>query len=377
MKPRRVPILAPLLGAALLFGPVAGPVQAQDAAPNEGAPPNPAPPAGSPASQPPASPAPASQTPASQTPASQQGGGDQDAPTVLRLETGSLAAVYYPVGVALCRLPNQHRPETNLRCAAVPSEGSVANIEALRAGTTDLALAQTDTAADAVAGEGAFAETGPMDGLRSVMSLYPEPVTIVARADSGIASLTDLQGKRVSLGREGSGQRALADALMGALGWNADSFAETPDMATEDLAAALCGGTIDAYLVTIGHPALVVRETTRGCDARLVPVTGAAVDGLVGGTAALVTAEIPGGVYRGNPDPTPSFGPGATLFARAETPDAEVRAIVAGIFGDFDMLTGLHSALAGLSREASVTEGLAAPLHPGAESYYREAGLLP
>ncbi|MFQ8429857.1 TAXI family TRAP transporter solute-binding subunit [Amaricoccus sp. W119] len=373
MKPLRAPILAPLLGVALLFGLVSGPVQAQDTAPNEGTPPD-STPAESPASQPPASPAPASQTPAS------QGGEDQageDGPTVLRLETGSLAAVYYPVGVALCRLPNQHRPETSLRCAAVPSEGSVANIEALRAGEADLALAQTDTAADAVAGEGAFADAGPMDGLRSVMSLYPEPVTIVARADSGIASLTDLQGKRISLGQAGSGQRALADALMGALGWDAASFAETPDLPTEDLAAALCGGEIDAYLVTIGHPALVVRETTRGCDARLVPVTGPAVDGLVSGTAALVTAEIPGGVYRGNPDPTPSFGPGATLFARAETPEAEVRAIVAGIFGDFDMLSGLHPALAGLSREASVTRGLAAPLHPGAESYYREAGLMP
>jgi TRAP transporter TAXI family solute receptor len=292
------------------------------------------------------------------------------------MRTGSLAGVYFPVGVALCRLPNQHRAETGLRCAAVPSEGSVDNIEALRAGAADLALAQSDTGAEALAGSGAFAEKGAFADLRAIMALYPEPVTIVARADAGIAALGDLQGKRVSLGQSGSGQRALAETLVAALGWTDASFAATPDVPTEELAAALCGGQIDAYLVAIGHPALVVQETTRGCDARLVPVAGPAVDRLVAETPALVAAVIPGGLYRGNPDPTPSFGPGATLFTRAAAPDAVVTAIVSGIFEDFDMLTGLNPALRGLDRTAAVTEGLVAPLHPAAERYLRGAGVL-
>ncbi|TPE49412.1 TAXI family TRAP transporter solute-binding subunit [Amaricoccus solimangrovi] len=363
---RRVPFLAPMLGLALMLGPAAGPLRAQETGQDQGAKPPEGAAAVSPASQPPASPAPASEEPASQS-----------GPTVILLGTGSLAGVYYPVGVALCRLPNQHRPETGLRCAAVPSEGSVANIEALRAGEAGLALAQTDVAAEAIAGAGAFAQAGPMEDLRAVMSLYPEPLSVVARADAGIASLTDLQGKRVALGQQGSGQRALAETLVAALGWSDASFAETPDLAPEDLAAALCGGRIDAYMIAIGHPALVIRETTRGCDARLVPAGGAAVDRLVADTPALVKAEIPGGVYRGNPDPTPSFGPGATLLTRAETPDPEVRDIISGILGDFDMLTGLVPVLAGLDRKAAVTGGLGAPLHPAAEAYYREAGLLP
>lgn len=376
MMTRRAPDLAPMLGLALML--LAGPVRAEDTTPGPGV--TPPPPAASgtssgsaaasSASQPePASPAPASPTQASPAPASQQPA-SQSGASVVFLRTGSLAGVYFPVGVALCRLPNQHRSETNLRCAAVPSEGSVANIEALRAGAADLALAQTDTAAEALAGKGSFADGGPFTALRAIMSLYPEPVTIVARADSGIAALTDLQGKRVALGQPGSGQRALAETLLTALGWSDASFAETADLATEDLPEALCGGRIDAYLVAIGHPALVVRETTRGCDARLVPVTGTAIDQLVAATPALRKAEIPGGIYRGNPDPTPSFGPGAALFTRAEAPDEEIRAIVSGIFGDFAMLTGLNPALAGLDRKRSMTEGLVAPLHPAAASYF-------
>ncbi len=375
MIPSRAPDLAPMLGLALML--LAGPIRAEETAAGSGATPPPAAAPVSPASPTsPASAAPASTSPASIAPASQEPA-SQGGPAIAWMRTGSLAGVYFPVGVALCRLPNQHRAETDLRCAAVPSEGSVANIEALRAGAADLALAQTDTAAEALAGTGPFAEGGPMTDLRAIMSLYPEPLTIVARADSGIASLSDLQGKRVALGQVGSGQRVLADAVVHALGWTEASFAETPDLATEDLAAALCGGRIDAYAVAIGHPAPVVRETTRGCDARLVPVTGSVIDGLVSATPALVKALIPGGIYRGNPDPTPSFGPGATLFTRAEVSDAEIRAIADGILRDFDMLTGLNPALAGLDREAALTEGLVAPLHPAAESVYRAAGLLP
>lgn len=369
----RRPVLAPTLGLALAFL-ATGPIRSEETTPGPGATPPPSAAAETPASPEPASLAPASREPASQE-AAETPGTTPDA-SLVWMRTGGLSGVYFPVGIALCRLPNQHRAETGLRCAAVPSEGSVDNIEALRAGEADLALAQSDTGAEALAGSGAFAGKGAFGDLRAIMSLYPEPVTVVARADAGIAALGDLRGKRVALGQSGSGQRALAETLVAALGWTDSVFAETPDLSTDDLAAALCDGRIDAYLVAIGHPALVVQETTRGCDARLVPVAGPAVDDLVADTPALRDAVIPGGLYRGNPDATPSFGPGATLFTRAGAPEAEIAAVVAGIFGDFDMLTGLNPALAGLDRTASVTEGLVAPLHPAAERTLREAGIL-
>src|SRR5690554_4666570 len=138
---------------------------------------------------------------------------------LVRMGTASLAGTYFPVGVALCRLVNEDRREHGIRCAAQPSEGSVANIRALRAGEIDLAIVQSDIQAAALAGSGPFAEDGPFPELRAVLSLYPEALTFVARADAGIAGINDLPGHRVSYGPEGSGQRATLDALAAAQGW--------------------------------------------------------------------------------------------------------------------------------------------------------------
>ena len=131
--------------------------------------------------------------------------------TIVPMGTGAITGAYFPVGVALCRLVNQHRRETGLRCAAQPSAGSVANIAGLRDGALDLAIVQSDVQAEALAGTGAFAEAGAFADLRAVMALYPEPLTLVARADAGIAQVEDLAGKRVWLGAPGSGTRAIAD----------------------------------------------------------------------------------------------------------------------------------------------------------------------
>jgi TRAP transporter TAXI family solute receptor len=290
--------------------------------------------------------------------------------------TGVVAGVYYPVGVALCRLVNDGRAEHGLRCSAQPSEGSLANIAALREGAIALAIVQSDVQADALAGEGPFADAGAFEGLRSVMSLHGEPLTIVARADAGIAGLEDLAGKRVALGSPGSGTRALADALIDALGWTAETFAATPDIGPARAADALCGGEIDAFLYAVGHPALAIQEVTAACDVTLVGAAGPAVDALVASDPALTPATIPGGLYRGVEEPVETFGVRATVVTRADVPDDVIGTIVAGVFDDLPTLRSLHPALAHLDPQAMASEGLSAPLHPGAERYFRERGLI-
>ena len=170
--------------------------------------------------------------------------------------TGNVAGVYFPVGVALCRLVNQHRRETGLRCAARPSEGSVGNLTALRDGSYDLAIVQSDTQAAALAGSGVFAPAGPFEALRSVASLYPEPLTVVARADAGIAGIGDLAGKRVAWGAPGSGTRAVADELMAARGLDGGELRRRPRAGARpaggralrgrDRRLRLCGGASGA-----------------------------------------------------------------------------------------------------------------------------------
>jgi TRAP transporter TAXI family solute receptor len=304
---------------------------------------------------------------------------DQAAPSepdLAWMGTGSVAGVYYPVGVSLCRLVNQHRPETGLRCAATPSEGSVGNIRSLRDGTFQLAIVQSDNQAEAVAGTGPFADAGPFEGLRSVMSLYPESLAVVARADAGISSIENLAGKRVALGGPGTGTRTIADALLDALGWTPASFAATPDIPPERVSDALCSGEIDAFLYAVGHPALVIQEATTTCDARLIDAAGPAIDELVSSRPYYVSATIPAGLYRGNEAAVSTFGVTATLVTRADYPDDTVYGIVQAIFGDLDMLRGLVPVLADLDPQTMVRAGLAAPLHPGAARYYREQGLI-
>jgi TRAP transporter TAXI family solute receptor len=298
-------------------------------------------------------------------------------PPLVMVGTGAITGVYYPVGVALCRLFNQHRRDHGMRCSARPAEGSVGNIEDLRAGTIDLAIVQSDTQADALEGAAGFAAAGPFEGLRAVMSLHPEPLTVVARADAGIAGVADLAGKRVAVGSPGSGTRAIADVLMAGLGWTTADFAAAPELETGRQGQALCAGEIDAYLFAVGHPALAIQETAADCDVVLVPAAGPAVDALLAANPHFFEATIPAGLYRGTDREVATFGVGATLVTRAEVPEDTVYRLVSSVFDDFETLRGLNPALVSLEARDMASEGLTAPLHPGAARYYREQGWLP
>ncbi len=298
-------------------------------------------------------------------------------PQLVRMGTASLAGTYFPVGVALCRLVNEDRRQHGIRCAAQPSAGSVANIRALRAGEIDLALVQSDTQAAALDGSGPFAEDGPFPELRAVLTLYPEALTVVARADAGIAGLADLPAHRLSLGPAGSGQRVVWDALAAAQGWTQDSFAATLELPATDQASALCAGEIDAFAIAIGQPAPTVQEAANGCDVRIVPVNGPAVDELVASAPYYEAAEIPGGIYRGNRAPVPSFGVMATLVTRADVPDDVISTLVGDALGKLAALRALDPVLAGLQADRMAADGRSAPLHPGAAARFQAAGLLP
>lgn len=292
---------------------------------------------------------------------------------VVRMGTGSVNGVYFPVGVAICRLANQHRPETGLRCAATATAGSVANLAGLRDGSLGFAIVQSDSLAAAIAGSGAFAAAGPDTGLRTVMSLYPEALTLVVRADAGVSRVEDIAGKRIDLGQPGSGTRALADALLAALGWTDASFAPAAAVAPGSLSRALCDGEIDGFLYAVGHPARLVQEVTTTCDARLVPIEGGAITALVDSGKWYVAATIPGGIYRGNPRPVDTFGVSAILATEAAVPDATVRVVAQSAADDLDMLRGLDPVLGHLDPAEIAAPG-PAPLHPAAEAVFQAKG---
>jgi uncharacterized protein len=300
----------------------------------------------------------------------------QNAADTILVGTGGATGVYYPAGSAICRMYNRNRGQQGQNCAVERTEGSIANIEGLRAGELDVAIVQSDWQFHAYEGDGPFAQAGPYPDLRAVLSLHAEPFTVVAREGSGITSVADLRGKRVNIGNPGSGQRATSEAVMAANGWTMADFALVSELPSEAQAAALAGGDVDAIVFTVGHPSGEIYAATQSTAARLVPITGPAVDRLVANTPFYAKATIPGGLYHGADSPTPTFGVRATMVTTAETPDDVVYLMVKSVFENLEEFKGLHPALANLDRREMARAALSAPLHPGAERYYREAGLI-
>ena len=290
--------------------------------------------------------------------------------------TGGVTGVYYPTGGAICRMMAKTRSEHGIRCAVESTGGSVYNVNTVRSGELEFGVAQSDVQYKAVHGEGSLADAGPNPDLRSVFSIHPEPFTVVARADAGIANFEDLQGKRVNVGNPGSGQRDTMEVVMNAMGWTMDSFALASELQAAEQSQALCDNNIDAMVYTVGHPSGSIQEATTACDAVLVNVTGAAIDGLVAANPYYRTATIPGGMYRGNDADTATFGVGATLVTSAAVSEETVYQLVKAVFEDIDGFRGLHPAFANLDPKQMANDGLSAPLHPGAERYFREAGLI-
>jgi TRAP transporter TAXI family solute receptor len=127
---------------------------------------------------------------------------------------------------------------------------------------------------------------------------------------------------------------------------------------------------------TVGHPNGSIQEASTTVDAKLIPVTGAEVDQLVADNAYYSKAVIPGGMYRGTDGDVETFGVRATFVTSAAVPDEVVYQVVKAVFENFDDFTKLHPAFASLQKEEMVSAALSAPLHPGAEKYYKEAGLM-
>jgi len=290
--------------------------------------------------------------------------------------TGGVTGVYYPTGGSICRLVNKGRKSHGVRCTVESTGGSVYNINTIREGELDMGVAQSDWQYHAYHGTSKFKDAGKFSGLRAVFSVHPEPFTVVARKDSGIRNVADLKGKRVNVGNPGSGQRGTMEVLMAAMGWTMKDFALASELKAAEQSKALCDNKIDAMVYTVGHPNGSIKEATTSCDTVLVNVTGSAVDKLIKDNDYYRAATIPGGMYRGNPKDTKTFGVGATFVSSTRTSANTVYHVVKSVFENFDAFKKLHPAFSVLKKKEMVRDGLSAPLHDGAAKYYKEAGLI-
>lgn len=289
--------------------------------------------------------------------------------------TGGVTGVYYPTGGAICRLVNKGRKEHGVRCSVESTGGSIFNINAIKNGDLDMGVAQSDWQYHAYNGTSKFKDAGAFKDLRAIFSVHPEPVTVVARADSGIKHIGDFKGKRVNIGNPGSGTRGTWEVMEAALGWTRDDLRLASELKSAETGQAVCDDKIDAYFWLVGHPSALTQESLATCATHLVNATGAEIEALVADRPYYRAATIPAGMYNNSED-IKTFGVGATFVTSTDVSDEVVYTVVKAVFDNFDDFKALHPAFANLKEAEMIKDGLSAPLHPGAVKYYKERGWM-
>ncbi|MBN1242064.1 MAG: TAXI family TRAP transporter solute-binding subunit [Spirochaetales bacterium] len=290
-------------------------------------------------------------------------------PTPVALVTGSSAGTYYPLGRAIAGLVGA--PGGGFTVEVRTTGGATANLNLLRERYADVAFAQNDLAAFAFEGSEMFRREPPAAAfveLRGVATLYDETCHILARADSGIASLADLLGRRVAVGAAGSGVEAEARAIMAAAGVGFDRI-EPWYLNFYEVAESLGSGELDAVFTTVGHPSAAVADLVARFDLVLVPVDAATVASLRDSYPAFVPAVIPAGTYPGIDKDVPTVAIRAMLAVRADAPDALVRSLLAALFESGDALAAAHPRGADIQK-ADALLGMTIPLHPAAARWF-------
>ena len=294
----------------------------------------------------------------------------------LTIGTGGVTGVYYAAGGAICRLVNKDRAKHGIRCSVESTGGSVFNVNTIKAGELDLGFTQSDVQYNGVKGVGQFKDAGPVSDLRAVFAVHPEPFTVVARKEANIGKFEDFKGKRFNVGNPGSGTRSSAEELLAAMGWKLGDFSLASELKADEHGPALCDGKVDGFIYGVGHPSANIQDPTTSCGAKLVSLTGPVIDKLVADKPYYAKVTIPAGLYPNNPQATSTYGVLATVVASAKTPPETVYQVTKAVFDNFDEFKKLHPALANLSPQNMIKDGLSAPLHEGAVRYYKEKGWM-
>ncbi len=300
--------------------------------------------------------------------------------------TGGTAYTYYPVGGmianAISKPPGSREcgkggscGVDNLIASAVSSRGSVDNINAIMSGLRNSGFAQSDVAYWAYTGTGTMEGKPPAKGLRTIAALFDEHIHLVAKADSGINSIKDLKGKRVSLDEPGSGTYVDAKLILEA---NGLAVSDVTAEALKGNAAvdALKNGKIDAFFVVAGYPTGAIVDLASSEKIKLVPIDGAGAKALTSKYGFFSSSAIPAGTYEGVPETT-TVAVGAQWFT-SDKEDADlIYAITKALWNQESrklMDTG-HAKGKSITPDTALA-GVGVPLHAGAERFYKEAGLI-
>ncbi|HHX25243.1 MAG TPA: TAXI family TRAP transporter solute-binding subunit [Firmicutes bacterium] len=291
----------------------------------------------------------------------------------LVMATGGTAGTYYPLGGAMSQIINSKVKDVSV---SVQSTGaSVANIRMIENGEVDLALVQTDIADYAWNGTEMFKDGGKLQKFAVIASLYPELIQVVVREESGIDSIADLKGKKVSVGAPGSGTEANARQLLETYGLAYKDLGQVQYLSFAESAEAFKDRHIDAFFVTAGIPNAGIQDTATMHKIKVLFVTDEMFKKLHSTYGFYGQATIPADCYINQTELVQTVAVQAVLIARRDLDTDAVYKMTAALFDNLPELATSHAKGKEISLEGALT-GVSTPLHPGAEKYFREKGIV-
>ena len=293
------------------------------------------------------------------------------APTFINVLTGGTSGVYYPIGVALSQLYSNGIEGSKTSVQA--TKASVENLNLLQAGRGELAFALGDSVADAWNGVEDAGFKAPLSKLRAIAGTYPNYIQIVASKESGITTLADLKGKRISVGAPKSGTELNARAIFKAAGLSYEDMGKVEFLPYAESVELIKNRQLDATLQSSGLGMAAIRDL-----AATLPITFVAIPAEITAkidNAAYQAASIPAGTYDGQDSDVPTVAITNILVSHDGVSDEVAYQMTKLMFDNLERLGNAHSAAKDIKLEGAA-KGLPIPLHPGAERFYKEAGAL-
>lgn len=287
------------------------------------------------------------------------------------LATGGTSGTYYPFGGAIANIWNTKIENMNVTAQATGA--SAENLRLISKGDAEFGIVQNDVMDYAYSGTDMF-EGQKLENIMTIGTLYPEVVQIAASTASGITSIEDLRGKRVSIGDAGSGVEFNAKQILLGYGIGLDEIKKS-NLSFKESADGLQNGTLDACFVTAGVPNSALQELAFTSGVILIPVEGEAADSICAAHGFYTKVLIPAGTYRGTDVDVPALAIKAAIAVSSKLDEETVYKMTKALFDNLEELGAAHAKGKEVSTESAVT-GISVPFHPGASKYFKEIGLF-
>lgn len=284
--------------------------------------------------------------------------------------TGGTSGVYYPLGVALAKIYGDGIPGARTQVQA--TKASVENLNLLQQGKGEIAFSLGDSVKMAAEGNAEAGFKAPLDKLRGIAAIYPNYIQIVASKDSGIKTLADLKGKSLSVGSAKSGTELNARAIFAADGMSYEDLGKTEYLPFAESVELIKNRQLDATLQSAGLGVASLKDLATSVPINVVSVPKAVAEKL---GAPYVAATIPANTYDGQTEDAETVAVVNFLVTRSDVSDETAYQMTKLLFENLPAMTTAHNAASAIKLEDAV-KGMPIPLHPGAERYYKEKGLL-